>query len=187
MRYFEDFRPGDIHELGTVTVTAEEVLEFGRRFDPQPFHTDPELAEESQFGGLIASGFHTQSMFMRRYVDGLLAYSACMGSPGIDEVRYLRPVRPGDVLTARVEILGATPSPFNRTSGTVKPRCTLVAADGTAVFSMILHSIFRRRPAGTEAGHQSSMPAAEDPAGCCTRPRTQAGEAKSAPAVAMSA
>ncbi|MFF8836338.1 MaoC family dehydratase [Streptomyces sp. NPDC015130] len=166
MRYFEDFRPGDVHELGTVTVTTEEVLEFGRRFDPQPFHTDPELAAGSQFGGLIASGFHTQSMFMRRYVDGLLAYSACMGSPGIDEVRYLRPVRPGDVLTARVEILGSTPSPFNRTTGTVKPRCTLVAADGTAVFSMILHSIFRRRPAGTEAAHLSSMPAAEDPVAC---------------------
>ncbi|MFI6420265.1 MaoC family dehydratase [Streptomyces sp. NPDC050842] len=166
MRYFEDFRPGDVHELGAVTVTAEEVLEFGRRFDPQPFHTDPELAERSQFGGLIASGFHTQSMFMRRYVDGLLAYSACMGSPGIDEVRYLRPVRPGDVLTARVEILGSTPSPFNRTTGTVKPRCTLVAADGTAVFSMILHSIFRRRPADSEADHLSSMPAAEDPVAC---------------------
>ncbi|GAA2788406.1 MaoC family dehydratase [Streptomyces showdoensis] len=187
MRYFEDFRPGDIHELGTVTVTAEEVLEFGRRFDPQPFHTDPELAAESQFGGLIASGFHTQSMFMRRYVDGLLAYSFCMGSPGIDEVRYLRPVRPGDVLTARVEVLAATPSPFNPTSGTVKPRCTLVAADGTAVFSMILHSIFRRRPAGTEVGHLSSMPAAQDPIGCCARPRTHARAEKSAPAAAMSA
>ncbi|WP_137994216.1 MaoC family dehydratase [Streptomyces vilmorinianum] len=166
MRYFEDFRPGDVHELGTVTVTEEEVLEFGRRFDPQPFHTDPVLAAGSQFGGLIASGFHTQAMFMRRYVDGLLAYSACMGSPGIDEVRYLRPVRPGDVLTARVEILGSTPSPFNRATGTVKPRCTLVTTDGTAVFSMILHSIFRRRPAGTEAEHLSSMPAAEDPVAC---------------------
>ncbi|BAU85049.1 acyl dehydratase [Streptomyces laurentii] len=167
MRYFEDFRPGDVHELGTVTVTAEEVLEFGRRFDPQPFHTDPELAKDSQFGGLIASGFHTQSMFMRRYVDGLLAYSECMGSPGIDEVRYLRPVRPGDVLTARVEVLGVTPSPFNPATGTVKPRCTLVGADGAPVFSMILHSIFRRRPAGSEAGRLSSMPASEDPAGCC--------------------
>lgn len=167
MRYFEDFRPGDVHELGTVTVTAEEVLDFGKRFDPQPFHTDPELAKDSQFGGLIASGFHTQSMFMRRYVDGLLAYSACMGSPGIDEVRYLRPVRPGDVLKARVEILGATPSPFNPTTGTVKPRCTLVTADGTPVFSMILHSIFRRRPAGSEAGRLSSMSSVQDPAGCC--------------------
>ncbi|MFH9723135.1 MaoC family dehydratase [Streptomyces sp. NPDC017254] len=172
MRYFEDFRPGDVHELGAVTVTAEEVLEFGRRFDPQPFHTDPALAERSQFRGLIASGFHTQAMFMRRYVDGLLAYSACMGSPGIDEVRYLRPVRPGDVLAARVEILGSTPSPFNPATGTVKPRCTLVAPDGTAVFSMILHSIFRRRPADSEADHLSSMPAAEDPVACVRPAKT---------------
>ncbi|WDV52217.1 MaoC family dehydratase [Streptomyces coeruleorubidus] len=166
MRYFEDFRTGDIHELGTVTVTEEEVLEFARRFDPQPFHTDPELAKQSPFGGLIASGFHTSALFMRRYVDGLLAYSACVGSPGIDEVRYHRPVRPGDILTARIRILGSRPSLGNPATGIVQPRCELVAPDGTAVFSMILHSIFRRRPADSSAESPASMSAAEDPVAC---------------------
>ncbi|GAA3281764.1 MaoC family dehydratase [Streptomyces lavendulae] len=163
MRYFEDFRTGDVHELGTVTVTAEEVLDFGRRFDPQPFHTDPDLAAQSPFGGLIASGWHSASMFMRRYVDGLLAYSACTGSPGVDEIRYLRPVRPGDVLTARVEVLGSRPSPFNPSTGVVQPKCTLVDADGNVVFSMILHSIFKRRPAESDAAHPASTCAAQDP------------------------
>ncbi|MEU9033074.1 MaoC family dehydratase [Streptomyces sp. NPDC048383] len=166
MRYFEDFRTGDVHELGTITVTADEVLDFGKRFDPQPFHTDPGLAAQSAFGGLIASGWHSASMFMRRYVDGLLAYSACTGSPGVDEIRYLRPVRPGDVLTARVEILGSRPSPFNPTTGVVQPRCTLVDHEGRVVFSMILHSIFRRRPAESDADHPASSCAAEDPVAC---------------------
>ncbi|MEW2400449.1 MaoC family dehydratase [Streptomyces sp. NPDC046862] len=167
MRYFEDFRTGDIHELGTVTVTEEEVLEFARRFDPQPFHTDTELAARSSFGGLIASGFHTASMFMRRYVDGLLAYSACAGSPGIDEVRFHRPVRPGDKLTARIEILGSRPSLTSPATGIVQPRCQLVTPDGTVVFSMVLHSIFRRRPADSAAPDAvSSMPMAEDPVPC---------------------
>ncbi|MEU0073767.1 MaoC family dehydratase [Streptomyces sp. NPDC006332] len=166
MRYFEDFRVGDVHELGTVTVTEEEVLEFGRRYDPQSFHTDAERAKRSPFGGLIASGFHTSALFMRRYVDGLLAYSDCVGSPGIDEVRYHRPVRPGDTLTARVEILGSRPSLMNPTTGIVQPRCQLVAPDGTVVFSMILHSIFRRRPTAASAASPVSMPAAEDPVAC---------------------
>ncbi|MFJ9033445.1 MaoC/PaaZ C-terminal domain-containing protein [Streptomyces sp. NPDC102274] len=166
MRYFEDFRTGDIHELGSVVVTEEEVLEFARRYDPQPFHIDPELAERSAFGGLIASGFHTASLFMRRYVDGLLTYSACAGSPGIDEVRYHRPVRPGDTLTARIQILGSRPSLMSPTTGIVQPRCELVAPDGTVVFSMILHSIFRRRPADSSARTPVSMSAAEDPVAC---------------------
>ncbi|MBA0053178.1 MaoC family dehydratase [Streptomyces sp. AJS327] len=165
MRYFEDFRAGDIHELGTVRVTEADVLAFAKRFDPQPFHTDQRLAEESEFGGLVASGWHTASLFMRRYVDGLLAHSACAGSPGVDELRYHRPVRPGDVLTARVEILGSRPSLTNPTTGVVQPRCQLVAQDGTVVFSMILHSIFRRRPGGSSAS-PASMPAAQDPVAC---------------------
>ncbi|MFF8595905.1 MaoC family dehydratase [Streptomyces sp. NPDC015220] len=166
MRYFEDFRKGDVHELGTVTVSEREVLEFARRYDPQPFHTDAEQAKRSPFGGLIASGFHTSALFMRRYVDGLLAYSACVGSPGIDEVRYHRPVRPGDVLTARITILGSRPSLGAPATGIVQPRCELVAPDGTVVFSMILHSIFRRRPADSFATSPVSMPVAQDPVPC---------------------
>lgn len=166
MRYFEDFRTGDVHQLGTVTVSEEEVLEFARKFDPQPFHTDAALAAASPFGGLIAPGLHSAALFMRRYVDGLLAYSAGVGSPGIDEVRFHRPVRPGEVFTARLEVLGSRPSLMSPTTGIVQPRCELVAQDGAVVFSMILHSIFRRRPVGTSAASPVSMPAAEDPVGC---------------------
>ncbi|WP_328379643.1 MaoC family dehydratase [Streptomyces sp. NBC_01020] len=169
MRYFEDFRTGDVHHLGTVTVTEEEVLEFARRFDPQPFHTDTELAERSPFGGLIASGFHTAALFMRLYVDGLLADSAGAGSPGIDKIRYHRPVRPGDVLTARLEVLASRPSLMSPATGIVEPRCELVASDGTVVFSMVLHSIFRRRPAAPRTASSAapaSLPAAQDPVAC---------------------
>lgn len=169
MRYFEDFRAGDVHELGTVTVREEDVLDFGRRFDPQAFHTSHELAAKSPFGGLIASGWHTASLFMRRYVDGLLAYSACMGSPGVDEIRYHRPVRPGETLTAKVEIIGSRPSFGNPSTGIVQPRCQLVDRDGTVVFSMILHSIFQRRPADDSADSPSCWPAAEDPVACAQR------------------
>lgn len=149
MRYLEDFRPGDVHELGAVTVTAEEILEFGKRYDPQPFHVDPAAAELSPFGTLVASGWLTASLFMRCYVDALLTDSACCGSPGIDELRYHRPVRAGDVLTARLTVLGSRPSLSQPDRGIVQPRCEMLAADGEPVLSMILHSIFLRRPAAT--------------------------------------
>ncbi len=145
MYYFEDFQAGDVYDLGTVSLTEQEIVEFGCRWDPQPFHTDPELAAGSRYGSLIASGWQTASMFMRRYVDGLLADSACAGSPGVDEIRYLRPVRAGDELRATVHILGSKPSFGNPDTGIVQPRCQLEAADGSVVFSMILHSIFERR------------------------------------------
>ncbi|WP_441249376.1 MaoC family dehydratase [Kitasatospora sp. McL0602] len=145
MHYFEDFEAGDVHDLGTVSLTEQEIIDFGTRWDPQPFHTDPELAAASAYGSLIASGWQTASMFMRRYVDGLLADSACVGSPGVDEIRYLKPVRPGEVLRAKVYILGSKPSFGRPDTGIVQPRCQLEAEDGSVVFSMILHSIFVRR------------------------------------------
>ncbi|TQF01856.1 MaoC family dehydratase [Kitasatospora acidiphila] len=158
MYYFEDFVAGAEFELGTVTVTDDQIIEFGRRFDPQPFHVDHELAAASPFGGLIASGWHTASLFMRRYVDGLLADSACLGSPGVDEIRYHRPVRPGDQLTARVRILGSRPSLGRPDTGIVQPSCELVDSEGQLVFSMILHSIFGRRPARPAAPMPSVDP-----------------------------
>src|SRR5207237_1348817 len=83
---------------GTVTLTDKEILEFGRRYDPQPFHVDPEAARESVFGGLIASGWLTGSLFMRLFTTGVLNKYSSLGSPGLEELRWLRPVRPGDVL-----------------------------------------------------------------------------------------
>ncbi|MER5640237.1 MaoC family dehydratase [Kitasatospora sp. NPDC002227] len=145
MLYFEDFKAGDVHDLGTVSLTEQEIIDFGTRWDPQPFHVDPELAAASAYGSLIASGWQTSAMFMRKYVDELLADSACAGSPGVDEIRYHQPVRAGEVLRAKVHVLGATRSFGSPDTGIVKPRCQLEREDGTVVFSMILHSIFVRR------------------------------------------
>ena len=91
--YFEDFEPGQVYELGTRTITEEELVAFAREWDPQPFHVDPEAARESVFGGLIASGWQTGAIWMRMYVDTMLG-SAARGSPGIEELRWLAPVRP---------------------------------------------------------------------------------------------
>ncbi len=108
--YFEDLEPGQVVELGEHTVSEEEIVAFARQWDPQPFHLDPEAAKASVFGGLIASGWHTGAMWMRLYVDSLLDGAASMGSPGIEELRWLAPVRPGDTLSGRLTVLEATPS-----------------------------------------------------------------------------
>lgn len=99
--YFEDFYPGQEIDLGERSVTEAEILAFARQFDPQPFHVDPQAASASLYGGLIASGWHTCSMMMRMVVDGLMADASSMGSPGLDGVRWLQPVRPGDTLRVR--------------------------------------------------------------------------------------
>ena len=99
--YFEDFQVGQVYELGSYTVTEEQIISFATEFDPQPFHIDAGLAAETIYGGIIASGLHTASIFMRLLYDGLLCRSASMGSPGQDELRWVRPVRPGDTLSAR--------------------------------------------------------------------------------------
>ncbi|MCQ4041491.1 MaoC family dehydratase [Streptantibioticus rubrisoli] len=145
MLYLEDFHVGDVFELGEVKVTEDEIISFGRAYDPQVFHTDLERAKESSFGGLVASGWHTASLFMRRYVEEILNRSAGEGSPGVDEMRFHRPVRPGDVLQARLTVLGVAPMLGRPGSGLVRPRCELVDGSGAVVFSMVLHSVFRRR------------------------------------------
>jgi acyl dehydratase len=104
-RYFEDYVAGSVHEFGPIAVEEAEVIAFARRFDPQPFHVDPEAAQQTMFGGLIASGWHTASLMMRLLVDHSLSRVASLGSPGIDELRWLQPVRPGDALSVRVTIL----------------------------------------------------------------------------------
>ena len=106
-RWFEDYVPGAVHNLGSVVVDEQEVVSFARKFAPQPFHLDKERAEKSAFGGLIASGWHTACMAMRLIVDHYLSEVSSEGSPGIDELRWLRPVRPGDQLSVRATILDA--------------------------------------------------------------------------------
>jgi len=110
MRYFEDFSVGDQFEFGAYEVTEQEIMEFAGKYDPQAIHLDRDAAEKSMFGGIIASGMHTLSILMRMTVDGLLYETAGLGSPGIDEARWLLPVRPGDVLRARLTVAASVPS-----------------------------------------------------------------------------
>jgi acyl dehydratase len=103
-RYFEDYIVGSVHECGSIAVTEEEVISFARRYDPQYFHTDPDAAVRSPFGGLIASGWHTAAMMMRLLVDNVISSVAGLGSPGVDALRWVKPVRPGDELSIRVTV-----------------------------------------------------------------------------------
>lgn len=103
-RYFEDYEPGTVHEFGTIAVEETEIIEFGQRFDPQVFHTDPQAAKQTIYGGLIASGWQTASLMMRLFVDHYLSGIASLGSPGVDEMRWIKPVRPGDILSLRVTV-----------------------------------------------------------------------------------
>lgn len=146
MRYVEDYEEGRPYELGTYEVTEQEIVEFSRKFDPQPYHGDAELAQASLFKGLVSSGWHTCAVFMRLYVDALLDDAAVEGSPGVDELRWLRPVRPGDVLTGRLTVTGSTPSLTRPDCATLHKRGELLSPDGAPIMRLTLYSMFRRRP-----------------------------------------
>ena len=106
-RYFEDYAPGSVYEFGSIRVDEEEVIAFGKRYVPLSYHVDPELAKKSIYGGVIASGWHTASLMMRLYTDHYLSRVANLGSPGVDELRWDKPVRPGDELSLRVTVRDA--------------------------------------------------------------------------------
>jgi acyl dehydratase len=144
-RFFEDFEPGQVYELGSRTVTEADIVAFARDWDPQPFHTDPEAAAESVFGGLIASGWHTGAMWMRLYVDSLLGGPASQGSPGIEELRWLAPVRPGDTLHGRLTVLETRPSERHPGRGTVRIRGEMVNQEAVTVLSLFSRGHFTRR------------------------------------------
>src|SRR5689334_13124995 len=119
-RYFEGYIPGAVFEYGEIQVDEAEIIEFARRFDPQDMHVDPEAAARGRFGGLIASGWHTAAMMMRLVAEDFLPKGASLASPGIDELRWLFPVRPGDVLRIRVTVLEATRSRSRPDRGVVR-------------------------------------------------------------------
>lgn len=138
---------GDVIELGEVEVTEAAIIEFGEQYDPQPFHVDPDAAVESPFGGLIASGWHTCAMYMRLLCDGLLTGSSSQGASGIEELRWLAPVRPGDRLRARYTVVDAAPSATRPNRGTVTFRSDMTNQDGVVVLSMVGRGQFGTRPA----------------------------------------
>src|SRR5438132_5216213 len=145
MRYFEDFSEGQVFELGEQQITEEEILEFARRFDAQPSHVDREKAARSIYGGLIASGWHTGSIYMSLLVRGLLRDSASLGSGGIDELRCLKPVRPGDVLKARMTVTSVKPSSRHPDRGTVFTLGELFNQRGEKVMLVRSSGMFARK------------------------------------------
>jgi acyl dehydratase len=145
MRYFEDFEIGEVTEIGPIGVSEEEIVEFASRYDPQPFHIDPEAAKSSPFGGLIASGWHTTALFMGMFVRGILLDSASMGSPGVEEIRWTAPVRPGDELTGRVTVIDVQPSQTNPGRGTVSTMSEVFNQDGERVMTLKARGVFARR------------------------------------------
>jgi len=145
-RYFEDYPPGAVFTAGAMPITAAEILEFARKYDPQPMHTDPDAAAKGRFGGLIASGWHTGAMMMRLFADNFLSPESSIASPGLDELRWLQPVRPGDVLSLRVTILEARRSKSRPEQGIVHSFVEVLNQRGEAVMSLKPVSLIRVRP-----------------------------------------
>ena len=143
---FEDLTPGRVFELGSIEVSEEEIVEFASRFDPQPFHVDPDAGAASHFGGLVASGWHTCALFMRLLVDGVVSRTTSMGSPGMDEVRWPAPVRPGDTLTGTFTVAEARASTSKPDRGIVRSVCEMRNQHGTVVLTMRGMGMYGRRP-----------------------------------------
>src|SRR5436190_19707995 len=146
-RYFEDYPPGAVFEGGGIAVTESDIVEFARKYDPQAMHTDPEGAARGRFGGLIASGWHTGAMMMRLFADHFLSPESSAASPGLDELRWHLPVRPGDVLSLRVTILDARRSRSRPEQGVVRSFVEVLNQHGEAVMTLKPISLIRcRRP-----------------------------------------
>jgi len=145
--YWEDFPVGHHMDFGGTPVSREAVIAFASQFDPQPFHVDDEAGKQSLFGGLCASGWHTCAMAMRMMCDAYLLDSASLGSPGIDALRWCKPVYPGDTLRMSLDVVDARPMASKPEVGLVKSQWTLVNQHGQTVLTMEGWGMFRRRPA----------------------------------------
>lgn len=143
--YFEDLDEGEHRELGSHTVPKDEMMQFARRYDPQPIHVDEAAARESIFGGIIASGWYTAGVCMRLLVEGFLNDAASMGARGLEELNWPAPVRPGDTLTVENEIVETWPSESRDDRGYARNRTTAYNQDGEEVLRWIAVNIFARR------------------------------------------
>ncbi|HTK10206.1 MAG TPA: MaoC family dehydratase [Ktedonobacteraceae bacterium] len=146
MYYFDDFKIGDTFDLGTITVTEEEIVTFAQRYDPQPFHVSAEQAQESPFGGLIASGWHTIALFMNLFVRVILNNAISLASPGADEIRWLKPVRPEDILTAQLTVVESTPSRSRPEMGIVRVKWKATNQNDEIVLTMLSTHFLGRKP-----------------------------------------
>ncbi|HME93356.1 MAG TPA: MaoC family dehydratase [Methylomirabilota bacterium] len=147
--YLEDFTPGREFLTDGVTITEAQILDFALAFDPQPFHLDVEAAKQSIFGGLIASGFHTMALTFRLFAQTRALAASSLGSPGVDELRWLRPVRPGDTLRAVVRVAEQRPSTSKPDRGIVRLQWTTLNQAGESVLTMTSMQLVRRRPAAS--------------------------------------
>jgi acyl dehydratase len=145
VRYFEDFAPGMLLEFGDKLITAEEIVAFAREYDPQPFHLDDAAGRQTHFGGLVASGWQTCGIMMRLMVDHYLCPETSLGSPGLDELRWLRPVRPGDRLRVRLEVLETKPSRSRPEMGTIRQRTDVLNQKDEVVMTNVSVGMIRRR------------------------------------------
>ncbi len=150
-RYFEDYPVGEVSEYGDAVVTEEEIIAFASRYDPQSFHVDPEAAASSIYGGLISSGWMTGSLMMRLMVEHFISPRSGMGSPGIDEVRWYQPVRPGDRIRLRSTILEKRRSSSKPDRGIVRVRQEAVNQSGQTVMSFIGIGLYKCRGPGPDA------------------------------------
>ncbi|MGB4064013.1 MAG: MaoC family dehydratase [Azonexus sp.] len=146
-RFLDDLAPGQRFTSPGLTLTEAEIIDFAWRYDPQPFHLDANAAANSPYGGLIASGFQSLAICFRLFIQsGILAESS-MGSPGIDELRWLAPVRPGDTLHSEIEVLEVRPSNTKPDRGIARLKYQAVNQRGEAVLSFIVIHLLRRKPA----------------------------------------
>jgi acyl dehydratase len=146
-RYFEDYLTGSVHEFGTIGVDEQEVIDFGRRFVPLPYHVDKEAAKNSIYGRLIASGWHTAALMMRLYSDHYLSYVANLGSPGVDQLRWDKPVFPGDELSIRVTVAEARRSTSKPDRGILTSFIEVLNQNGEAVMTLKSVNFVRCRDA----------------------------------------
>ena len=152
---YEDQVVGRMLETGSKTVTKQEIIDFAREFDPQPFHLDAAAAEQSIYGGLLASGWHVGAITMRLIVDANSGGTATLGSPGFDDLKWLKPVRPGDTLTVRSTCIDKRPSRSKPDIGTVRFRTETYNQLNELVMSLINIVIFRRRPTTDRQSNQA--------------------------------
>jgi acyl dehydratase len=150
-RYFEDYVAGAVHEFGSIAVEEQEVIDFGKRFVPLSYHTDPELAKKSIYGRLIASGWHTTALMMRLYTDHYLSKVANLGSPGADELKWDKPVFPGDELSLRVTVLETRRSESKPDRGIVRSFVEVLNRKREVVMSLRMVNLVKSRT-GLDAG-----------------------------------
>ena len=146
LRYLDDYLPGASRDCGSFSVSEADIISFATQFDPQPFHVDPGAAARGPFGGLIASGWHTAALVMRQLVDHYLPAEASLGSPGMDEIRWPEPVRPGDTLRVRATAVEARRSLSKPDRGILKTLIEAVNQDGRTVMRATATNFLRVRP-----------------------------------------